>query len=659
MERRPMEIEDLARITFVSSPAASPDGREAAFVATRIDLEADRYVSRIWLLERDGSYAALTSGPSDALPEWSPDGRLLAFASRRTLRERERGGEVWIARRDGRGEPWMVAKLEGGVEGLRWSPDGKWLLLTSEVGEPDRDVKIARRVPYWFNGRGLVYNVCKHLFLLDPKSGETRQLTKGEREVVAACWSPDSRKVAFAAYSDFLRPYLRDVYVIDVESGEEEKITEESMYVVDVEWSPRGDVLATRGHRLERGFSTHNKVWLLGLDGELEPISGELDVSNSVNSDVRGPGKGRFLQWGRDGRVYFLATDGGTVHLYRASPDGDVELVVGGNCAVDEYSLGEGRIFYVKMTSTQLPELWVLEGGEERGATEFNGALLSQLSLAEPERFAFKASDGSAVEGWVLKPANFEEGKRYPAVVEIHGGPMTAYGEGFMHEFHVLSGAGFVVIYTNPRGSAGYTEEFKDIRYAYGERDYMDIMEAVDHVLEEYGFVDPEKMGVAGGSYGGFMTNWIVTHTDRFRAAVTQRSICNWLSFYGTTDIGIWFVRDQIGGDPWNDFERLWDKSPLKYVENVETPLLIIHSDEDYRCWLDQALQMFAALKALGREVELAVFPGENHDLSRRGKPRHRIERLKRILGWFERHLKEASGAGGRGEDSRGGALDR
>ena len=647
LKRTPVKPEDLAKMTLVSSPAASPRRRESAFVVTRIDLESDKYVSRIWLLESDKSHAALTNGPSDQQPEWSPDGRLLAFISRRTLKEKERGGEVWIVRRDGKGEPRMVAKLKGGVENLRWSPDGKQLLLISGVGEPEEDVKTARRLPYWYNGRGLVYNIYRHLFLLDPESGEIRQLTTGDREVVAACWSPDSRKIAFAAYSDFLKPYLVDVYVIDVESGEEERITMESMYIANVEWSPKGDLLAIRGHKLERGLSTHNKVWLLSFDGELKLISGELDVSNSMNCDVRGPGKGRLLQWGKDGYIYFLATDGGTVHLYRASPDGEVELVIGGDCVIDEYSLGDNAIFYIKMTSTQPPELWVLEEGEEKKLTSFNDFLLSQLALAKPEKFTFKASDGCTVEGWILKPAEFEEGKRYPAVVEIHGGPMTAYGEGFMHEFHMLSGAGFAVVYTNPRGSAGYTEEFKDIRYAYGERDYQDIMEAVDYVVREYKFIDPERIGVAGGSYGGFMTNWVVTHTDRFKAAVTQRSICNWISFYGTTDIGFWFTKDQIGDEPWRDLEKLWEKSPLKYVENVKTPLLIIHSVEDYRCWLDQALQMFTALKALGKNVELAVFPGENHDLSRRGKPKHRIERLKRILGWFEKYLKNKKKAGG------------
>ena len=217
---------------------------------------------------------------------------------------------------------------------------------------------------------------------------------------------------------------------------------------------------------------------------------------------------------------------------------------------------------------------------------------------------------------------------------------MTAYGYGYMHEFQVLANAGYVVFYVNPRGSEGYSEEFKDIRFRYGERDYRDLMEAVDYVLTHHPFIDPEKLGVTGGSYGGFMTNWIITQTSRFKAAVTQRSICNWVSFYGTTDIGYYFGPDQISGTPWDNLEQYWEKSPIKYVANIETPLLIIHSIEDYRCWLDQAFQLFTALKVLGKKVEMVLFPKENHDLSRRGRPKHRVERLKHILRWFNEHLK-------------------
>jgi len=262
-----------------------------------------------------------------------------------------------------------------------------------------------------------------------------------------------------------------------------------------------------------------------------------------------------------------------------------------------------------------------------------------------PEEFKFRASDGVEIDGWIMKPPNFDDSKKYPAILYIHGGPATTFGYSFIFEFQVLTSKGFVLIYTNPRGSTGYSQSFKDIRGHYGEREYLDLMEAVDYITSQSPYIDAERLGVTGGSYGGFMTNWIVGHTDRFRAAVTQRSICNWVSKFGTTDIGFYFNSDQIAGGLgrpfWEDnwFKIYWDKSPLKYVGNVKTPTLIIHSIEDYRCWVDQAIQFFTALKYRGVDTKLVLFPKENHDLSRSGKPKHRVERLKHIISWFEKYL--------------------
>jgi len=294
------------------------------------------------------------------------------------------------------------------------------------------------------------------------------------------------------------------------------------------------------------------------------------------------------------------------------------------------------------------PEIYIYERGSIVKLTDYNDYLLSKRKLSRPEKFSVQVSDGEKVEGWILKPVDFKEGERYPAVLEIHGGPMTTYGYGFMHEFHVLSSEGFVVIYTNPRGSSGYSEEFKDIREKYGDRDYKDIMEALDYVLEKYNFIDENRLGVTGGSYGGFMTNWIITQTDKFKAAVTQRSISNWISFYGTTDIGFHFGPDQMAGrfdaHFWlneETYSKYWEKSPIKHIKNAKTPLLIIHSEQDYRCWLDQALQIYTALKVRGVETRMIIFPKENHDLSRSGKPKHRAKRLEEIVNWFKKHLIE------------------
>ncbi|HID16317.1 MAG TPA: S9 family peptidase, partial [Candidatus Atribacteria bacterium] len=288
----------------------------------------------------------------------------------------------------------------------------------------------------------------------------------------------------------------------------------------------------------------------------------------------------------------------------------------------------------------------IKDGLKEFKLTSFNDSLLSQLKLSKPEKFSFKASDGVLVEGWIMKPSTNYEGK-VPTILYIHGGPKTAYGASFIHEFHLITANGYALVYLNPRGSDGYSEEFADIRGHYGERDFKDIMEGLDYVIRNFDFIDESKLGVIGGSYGGFMVNWIVGHTDRFKAAVSMRGICNWYSFYGVSDIGYWFILDHILGGldrkplTREGIAKMIEKSPLTYSENVNTPLLIIHSINDLRCYYEQALQFFTALKWLGKDVKLVLVPKETHDLSRTGKPKHRIERLKHIIEWFNEKLKE------------------
>lgn len=390
----------------------------------------------------------------------------------------------------------------------------------------------------------------------------------------------------------------------------------------------------------ERGIPTNTHIYHYNPErGELRKLTAKLDRAayNSLNCDVRGPQRAELGF--KDGWVYYVATDGPRANLFRVNLKGKIEKVIGGDRSVESFAIGD-YIAFTAQDAVTPTELYIFRDGKEKKLTDFNG-WIKDYKLSKPEHFKVKASDGVEIDAWIMKPVDFEPGKKYPAVLEIHGGPKTAYGYSFMHEFHVLTTRGFVVIFSNPRGSDGYGEEFADIREHYGERDYRDIMEVVDEAIKRFDFIDPERIGVTGGSYGGFMTNWIVGHTNRFKAAVTQRSISNWVSFFGTTDIGYFFAPDQIGGDPWGNLDGYWEKSPLKYAPNVETPLLIIHSTEDYRCWLPEALQFFTALRYLGKTVELAIFPGENHDLSRGGKPKHRVRRLELIAGWMERWLKE------------------
>ncbi len=359
------------------------------------------------------------------------------------------------------------------------------------------------------------------------------------------------------------------------------------------------------------------------------------DKANSLNSDVRakshGPGN---LVWDKDG-IYYLQADGGAVHLYVVRPGRKPELVLGGERSVEGYDVRDGKVAFIAMTAERLEELYLKSGGE-RALSALNSAVYKELKVLTADHVAFKASDGEPIEGWVLMPQ--AKGK-VPGILYVHGGPKTAFGHSYMHEFQAFAGAGYAVIYFNPRGSDGYSEKFADIRGQYGTRDFDDLMEGLDCVLKKYPQIDGNRLGIAGGSYGGFMTNWAIGHTTRFRAAVTDRSIASWTSFWGTSDIGPYFTEDQIGGDPWNSTEKLGNDSPLTYAPKVKTPLMLVHSMEDYRCPMVEGLEFYTALKKLGKEAELVLFPGENHDLSRVGKPKHRAARLGHYVRWFDAHL--------------------
>jgi acylaminoacyl-peptidase len=421
----------------------------------------------------------------------------------------------------------------------------------------------------------------------------------------------------------------------------------------EVAWSPDSKLIAYLGHMRERGFSTHQKILLVnpeepGRKPECLTCSLDRNALNTANSDVRFSSCLKRLQWTRKG-IFFQVSDAGKVLLYTVKPGSNPEVYVDpGDAVIDEFSVtpDASRAAVTLMSASEPKDLYLVQKGKLKRLTRHNEAFTRKYKLSRPEKFMFKASDGAQVDGWILKPPEGVELKGW--VLYIHGGPKTMFGYSFMHEFHVLAAAGYAVVYTNPRGSDGYSEEFADIRCRYGERDYQDIMEAAEYAVEKLG-LPRDKAAVMGGSYGGFMTNWIIGHTDFFRAAVTMRSISNWVSMYGTTDIGWYFVEDQICCTPWRSPERCWEKSPLKYADRVKTPTLIIHSDEDYRCWLDQALQLYTALKLHGVKVRLAIFPGENHDLSRSGKPKHRVKRLELILQW----LNENIAGGGRGGEKR------
>jgi acylaminoacyl-peptidase len=637
--------EDLARLVLVSSPSASPDGSRALFVVTRPNLQQNRYDSSIWLHDGKGYYP-LTSGPGDACPSWSPDGSLISFI--RTVRQEGQPPQFSLMVLRPGHEPYALFTWPFGVSSPSWSPRGDQIAFTARKPLTNeewkdyskREVLLVERLPPFFNGEGFTFDRPRNLYLVDARGGEPRRLTSHSLDVGDFSWSPDGKRLAYVKQLDEVQAQYDELRLLNVETGEDVQLLSK-VSIASVAWMPDGNRLALLMHRLERGLSSHYRLYFYDLKtGELTKADVGLDrnLLNGVNSEARGPSCSRPLQ-ARDEWAYFLVHDAGRTWLYRASALGRVEpLLRPEDAVIDEFSVGQEVIYYTRMTESELKELYVLRGGESARLTDFNSELLRQASLPRAIKAKARSRDGTELDYWVLMPREVK-GKA-PWVLYIHGGPKTSYGYGFMFTFHVLASSGIAVVYGNPRGSDGYSEEFADIRGRWGAVDYEDLMAIADDAIAKFPQLEPSRAGVAGGSYGGFMTNWVITHTSRFKAAVTERSCVEWYSDWGTSDIGWYFDQDQLASQqPWRSVDVMLRASPLTYIENVTTPLLIMHALEDYRCPLSQALQLFTALKTLGVEVRMALFPGENHDLTRSGRPKSRVEYLKVILDWLKPHL--------------------
>ena len=643
---RPLKIDDYNRIVSVVDPQLSPDGKYVAFVTVTVDSHEDDYKMNIWIMDVESGETVLTTGGfKDNWPRWSPDGKKILFLSRRILGKGEPGNELWILPLKG-GEPRLLFKSEKGIVQPSWSPDGRKIIFLSRVVEEgyDDEARLINRIPIWFNGMGFIHQYRMHLFEIDIYTGLVKQLTDGDFDVLSAKYSWSGKYIAYAVKPDDLKPRKNFIHVIDVGKGKSRRIMSKGMMVGPMVWSKDEAYIFFRGNDYVRGYATHEGIWRLNLtNGEVENLTSRTgyETAMRVYYDVRGPYSSPQPPVIDGGYLYFILEKHGRENIYRMNlKNEEIEAVLCGDFIIDNFQVKDGKIVYAKIDEKTPAEIYVLEKGYERKLTSFNEDFLNEVKIQSHERFEFKASDGAVVEGWIMKPAEFREGEKYPAIIFIHGGPKSVYGYAFMFEHQIHAAKGYVVIYGNIRGSGSYSEDFADIRGHYGERDYKDVLEMVDYIVKNYSFIDETRLGVTGLSYGGFMTNWIVTHTDKFKAAVSLNGISSWLAEFGTTDIGFHFVPDQIGGDWWTNREKWIEKSPITYASNVKTPILIIHSMEDYRCYLDQALLFYTALKYLGKEVKLLLFTRGAHAFSRHGKPSHRIKRLKYTLEWFDKHLK-------------------
>lgn len=682
--RRRITIEDLADIELISDPRISPDGQRVAYVVTTPDTETDGYRSRIWVSPlHGGPPICFTAGRKDSAPRWSPDGSKLAFISPRDEDSREASGEpkaqVWVLDTSG-GEAWQVTRARHGASEPVWSPDGSRLAFLARAGGREQgpgdakpgeqqatpsDVLHITEIHYKADGTHhlLVDEGYKHIFVAnllghggyedyEPQGGQ--QVTDGPWDDGPPVWAPGGDALIFSSNRTPDRYFNdhSDLWVVPAAGGEARKLTTTKGPCVAPSVSPDGQTVAYFGHDNPEPYGKYanSNLWTVPLDGGSPPrnLTEHFDrsLTTGVGSDLRAGSPQQAPVWAPDGRtLYVPAIERGAAWIYQVDlASGNPTRVLGGDRSVMNFALTpDGRTLAFTATETLNPgDLYALdvEAGHERRLTALNDELLQQLDLREPEHLVYQGPDGWEIDGWLLKPAGFTAGKRYPLILEIHGGPASQYGYTFFHEFQLLAAQGYGVLYTNPRGSTGRTAAFTVANRArWGEEDYGDIMAGLEVALQR-DWVDAERLGVAGGSFGGFMTNWIVGHTDRFKAAVTMRCVSNLLSFFGTSDIGYTFIETQFQTEPWENVERLLHYSPITYAKNITTPLLILHSECDYRCPIEQGEQLFVTLKKLGRETEFVRFPDEDHNLSRSGKPAHRAERLRHILRWFDRYLQ-------------------
>jgi dipeptidyl aminopeptidase/acylaminoacyl peptidase len=594
----------------------------------------------------------------DHSPEWSPDGRRIAFVSRRGATD-----QVFVLDASTGGEARQLTSIPEGASSPAWSPDGKSVAFIGVVvSDPDAVledprppdskeqlrrspvVRVARRLDYKHDGQGFVDGRNHHLFVVPVQGGEAKQVTSGVWDVTGFDWSPDSSRFAVTGNaepdSDLQREL--DLYVVDL-AGERTKIAG-GLYLGSPSWSPLGDAIAfVAPNGLEAGLI--ERLWVVPSSGgnpRCLTLSLDQSVGDSIITDMRG-GHGVRVRWSKDGgRLYFLSSGPGVTGLYSCDLDGNLWPEVGGARRIFDFDVASGIFAFCASDPSNPGDLHIVANGAEARLTDLN-PWLRERYVAQPERHQFTAPDGWGIEGWLLKPENFDPGRLHPLVLEVHGGPHGQYGWAFFHELQILAGMGYMVLYANPRGSDGYGERFRsEVVRDWGGKDYVDLMTAVDQMIERSGAVDINRMGIGGGSYGGYMTNWAIGQTDRFAAAVAMRSISNLVSEYAQHDIVIWGSLE-LGPPPYPDLDELWRRSPIRYVNNIKTPLLLTCGEMDLRCAISQSEEMFGAMRLLSKTVELARFPEESHDLSRSGRPDRRVERLRRIAGWFERFLGTAA----------------
>ncbi|MDR0929453.1 MAG: S9 family peptidase [Oscillospiraceae bacterium] len=660
-------LKDFTRYELLSGLQWAPGGARAALVVSRAQWDTNDYASDIWLMEpaaeAHGGWAfrRLTSGKDARRFFWLNDQEII-FPAMRDPKEKEQAkkGEKFTAFQkigvDG-GEalpfmriPYTVSEIQPcdapGLYALtvNWHPDDPDFTALDAAGKAaaferiaeEKDYEVLEEIPFWSNGGGFTNKARTRLYLYDAGAGTGRFLTdpdtdamdirtQGDEIVYLANRFVGKREIATAAYAYHIAKDTTTTLLPQDAQG---------LRAGYIDFAEGGYVIAATDGKAH-GNGQYEDLYLM-KDGRLTLLK-RLDeaMGNYTNSDCR-YGGGTHIKL-HEGWLYYTAVDHVDNALRRiALSDGRMETLLKQSDTIDGFDVGTGGLLFYGLGATTLHEVFALEGDQPVQLSAFNHDALADLTLTAPIR-CDAMGEAATIEGFVIPPVDYQPGQRYPAILNIHGGPKTAYGASFFHENHLYAALGYFVLLCNPWGSDGRGDDFADLRGRYGTIDYNDLMAFTDQCLTAFPDIDPSRVCVTGGSYGGYMTNWIIGHTDRFVCAASQRSISNWISKFGTTDIGYFFNADQQQSTPWDNMEKMWWHSPMKYADRCVTPTLFIHSEEDYRCWLAEGLQMFTSLKYHGCEARLCMFRHENHELSRSGAPKHRARRLQELTDWFAR----------------------
>lgn len=648
-----IEYHDLYRFHWPSDVRFAPDGQHAVFVRTDASEEKNGYVSDLWLIKLpEGHVRRLTSG-GDAREAFWLDARTVAFSTNRGHEDGEKVS-VWyrISIDGGEASPFM--KIPGRVSAIQPLGGDRFALvaMVRMDREPEehpfeslegRDYYWFEEIPFWSNGTGIVSGFRKALMVYDRAEETLEMISPKTMNVEWMHSSADGKRIAYCGCA-FMhrRPAQSGLYLYDTGTGESRTLVDQDASIVGMPCFMGDRQLFFTETIMDR---TGRNPRFRRCDLETGAVTAlpfhDVEPKNNLATDCV-YGAGLKLKW-NDGKLYMPVTVASDTHLVRMDAEGQLETIWKGPGAVQCFDVHGDQVLMCAMKGTGLPEVWRIDTttGSELLVTNLNGEFMATHRISEPERFAFTGRSGTTLEGFIMKPVDYDSGRRYPGIFQIHGGPKVTYGGLFNHEMQCFAAQGYFVFYTNPRGSDGRGEDFADITGRLGYDDYEDLMDFCDEVVARYPNLDEKRIGICGGSYGGFMCNWMIGHTDRFAAAASQRSISNYVSKMLCSDNGFNHNMVQMGTDMWKDFDEVWNHSPLKYAHKAVTPTLFIQSDEDYRCWMGDAVQMFNALKKNGVEGRMVLFHGENHDLSRTGKPGNRIARLREIGNWFERFLKE------------------